>query len=492
MREQPTTVAVPRPSHWWTAAAIVTVVVLFRSAVFVFWERAHFDADQAITGLMAKHLAEGRAFPVFWYGQSYMLAVESWLAAPLFIIAGVSVTALKLPLLVVNIAIALLLWRAFAGEMGLQPTTAIVPALFFGLPAAGTAARFVEANGGNVEPLLYILLIWTFRRRPLICGLVFGLGFLHREFTLYGVLALLAIETLRGNIFSAAGARRWAARMAGAAAVWMIVQGVKQFSSGAGPGTSLADVYRPQDNISALASRICIDPHTAVSGFQKIVGDHWTVLFGTMPLRLRDFGITSNVSQGAPWSAALLLVVVLVAVGGIAWSRTWRTSEFAAFLVLTALFSVSGYVIGRCGAVDFYFMRYELLSIIGLAGLAAWFLRVQPAGVIRAAWLTLAAAWFLFTALPHVQLYAEYLRHPPGDVRRTLIAELDRRGIRYASSTYWISYAITFLTDERIIMKSEDFVRIREYERLVDSQPQPVWRVARQPCGEEIMPRIWL
>ncbi len=41
-------------------------------------------------------------------------------------------------------------------------------------------------------------------------------------------------------------------------------------------------------------------------------------------------------------------------------------------------------------------------------------------------------------------------------------------------------------------MKSEDFVRIREYERIVNSQPQPVWRVSRQPCGEEIMPRIWL
>ncbi len=124
----------------------LTAIVLFRSGVFVFSERAHFDSDQAITGLMAKHLAEGRAFPVFWYGQSYMLAVESWLAAPLFMIAGASVTALKLPLLFVNIAIALLLWRGFARDVGLRPMTAIVPTLFFALPAAGNRGTFCRSQ----------------------------------------------------------------------------------------------------------------------------------------------------------------------------------------------------------------------------------------------------------------------------------------------------------------------------------------------------------
>ena len=36
---------------------------------------------------MAKHISEGRAFPVFIYGDRYMLAVQAWLAAPLFAIA---------------------------------------------------------------------------------------------------------------------------------------------------------------------------------------------------------------------------------------------------------------------------------------------------------------------------------------------------------------------------------------------------------------------
>ena len=61
--------------------ATVALLTVARSAVFVFWEGAHFDANQAVIGLMAKHLAELRAFPLFMYGQSYQLAVESWLIA---------------------------------------------------------------------------------------------------------------------------------------------------------------------------------------------------------------------------------------------------------------------------------------------------------------------------------------------------------------------------------------------------------------------------
>src|SRR4029079_6760975 len=90
-------------------AAIVVLVVVARSAVFVFWPHAQFDSDQAVLGLMANHLSEGRAFPLFMYGQNYILGVEAWMAAPVFLAAGVSVATLKLPLLAVNLATALLL-----------------------------------------------------------------------------------------------------------------------------------------------------------------------------------------------------------------------------------------------------------------------------------------------------------------------------------------------------------------------------------------------
>jgi hypothetical protein len=179
-------------------ALLLIGIVLLRSAVFVLWEESHYDADQAVMGLMAKHLSEGRAFPVFLYGSNHILAVQAWLAAPVFLIAGVSVTALKLPILAINVAIALLLMGSLERFAGLRPAVAWIPVLFFALPAPITSARLLEASGGNVEPLLYALLMWMTRRRPVWCGLLFGIGFLQREFTIYALIALLAVEAIEG------------------------------------------------------------------------------------------------------------------------------------------------------------------------------------------------------------------------------------------------------------------------------------------------------
>ena len=40
-----------------------------------------FNADEAVNGLMAMHILQGKTVPIFMYGQSYMGAIEPWLAA---------------------------------------------------------------------------------------------------------------------------------------------------------------------------------------------------------------------------------------------------------------------------------------------------------------------------------------------------------------------------------------------------------------------------
>jgi len=113
------------------AMAAAVALVLARAAVFLFWEQASFDADQAIFGLMAKHIAEGRAFPMFIYGDQYMLGVQAWLAAPLFAVFGPSVAVLKLPVVLVNVATAVLLVWVLHRDGGLRPVTALICSLFY-------------------------------------------------------------------------------------------------------------------------------------------------------------------------------------------------------------------------------------------------------------------------------------------------------------------------------------------------------------------------
>src|SRR5688572_3274593 len=55
-----------------------TVLTLWRSLAPIIDQR--LNSDEALTGLMAKHLADGRAFPLFMYGLPYITGIEAWLA----------------------------------------------------------------------------------------------------------------------------------------------------------------------------------------------------------------------------------------------------------------------------------------------------------------------------------------------------------------------------------------------------------------------------
>ena len=482
----------------WLAIAAITAIVCYRSAVFVFWPQAHFDADSAITGLMATHISQGRAFPVFWYGQSYMLAVESYLAAPLFFVFGPSVAALKLPLLGINLAIAVLLLRVLERDAGLRPARAILPVLFFALPAPGTAARILEANGGNVEPFLYVVLIWMTRNRPAWCGLVLGFGFLQREFTLYGLFALIAIDLMRRQPSLRDRMLARTASVGVAAVVWMLAQWVKRFTAAAGPGTTLADVYKAQSNVFELASRICLDPAATWAGLPKLATEHWPVLFGTQRVALLDFGIDSTLMQGLDGSWVLLAGLFAAAAGWIVRrlliSRAWLTDyDVCAYFVLVALFSLVGYLGGRCGEVGFFWMRYDLLALLGGVGLSAWFLRADPPRLLTWGWGVTFGLWLAIAGVVHGRLWLEYLVAAPPGGKQQMIRQLEADGIRYVLSDYWIAYPITFLTNERIVAASTDLVRIPEYTRIVGEHRAEAVRISRNPCpgGREVIRRVW-
>ena len=492
-------------------AALLVVLTVARSAVFVFWAGAHFDSDQAVTGLMAKHLAELRAFPVFWYGQTYMLGVEAWLAAPLMAVFGASVTALKLPLLAMNVAIVLLLFRGLTGNAGLDQPRAAFATLFFVLAAPITTAHFLTANGGNVEPALYVLLLWFLRRRPIWFGLVLGVGFLNREFTIYGAAALVALDAAGRALFTREAARRYGLAFGTAAVVWIAFLVLRHFSSAAGPGTSTADLSTnlAANNLLQVAQRLCFDPRAIAAGVGRIFTVHWPELFGLEPQPLTDFGIESAVRQGLTGSAWLLVPVFGIPIVRLLIARSSRLpppppsrqslperfgeAGFCAYLVLVAVFSLMGYLIGRCGVIDFYTMRYELLSVVGAVGLAGWYLRTERSRVLAAVWSLCCAAVFAVSLTAHVRLIAEYATHPPVPLKQELIRALDARNIRYAYADFWTSYYVSFVTGERIIVASDDAVKVRTYNRLVDAHRAEAIRISRRPCqgGEPITPQFW-
>src|SRR5215468_12126639 len=80
-------------------ALFVGVLVLIAAARFtiLLTSQRHVHSDEAIIGLMGKHILEGRYFPFYMYGQPYNAgsAWEAYLAAIAFAFFGVSVISLK-------------------------------------------------------------------------------------------------------------------------------------------------------------------------------------------------------------------------------------------------------------------------------------------------------------------------------------------------------------------------------------------------------------
>ncbi len=104
---------------------IAALLVVARGVLFM-QPGARFDADQAVVGLMAKHISEGRAFPIYFYGQSYLLAVEAYLAAPVMWLLGPTEVALKIRVVVMNMLAAALVVGHAHSDLGVRPLLALL------------------------------------------------------------------------------------------------------------------------------------------------------------------------------------------------------------------------------------------------------------------------------------------------------------------------------------------------------------------------------
>lgn len=96
-------------------AFIVALLVVIGAARFaiLFASQTHVHSDEAIIGLMGKHIAEGRYFPFYMYGQPYNAGAsgEAYLAAIPFKLFGVGVIALKSVIVVLSLFCLLLFYR---------------------------------------------------------------------------------------------------------------------------------------------------------------------------------------------------------------------------------------------------------------------------------------------------------------------------------------------------------------------------------------------
>jgi 4-amino-4-deoxy-L-arabinose transferase-like glycosyltransferase len=162
------------------------------------------DADQAINGLMARHILLGE-FPIFFYGQEYCGSIEAYLVSTVFFLFGSSRFTLGLTVTLLSLFLVFFIYRLTALLLDLK--TALVAALLTAFPSYYLVFHSVLARSAYMEsPVLGTLLflsaariLYAQDRRPaqyLWLGLLSGLGlWTHFLFVFYltpvGLLLLL-------------------------------------------------------------------------------------------------------------------------------------------------------------------------------------------------------------------------------------------------------------------------------------------------------------
>ncbi|GHO50157.1 hypothetical protein [Ktedonospora formicarum] len=151
------------------------------------------DSDEATMGLMALHIWHKQDFPVFFYGQGYMGALEAYLGAALFSFFGPTLFALRLGLIL--LFALFLLGMYLLVSMLYTRNWALFTLFLLSLGSAPVLTRQLVAVGGIPEMLMFatgllVLTLWltrTYSRERLLRG------WRLLAYALWGLLAGLGI-----------------------------------------------------------------------------------------------------------------------------------------------------------------------------------------------------------------------------------------------------------------------------------------------------------
>jgi hypothetical protein len=485
------------------------------------------NSDEAVFGLAAMHIAQGRAAPIYMYGQHYMGAVESYLAAPLFAAFEPSWLLLRIPVLALYAVFVVLMHRMTRRLY--SPWFAVLVVGLLALGSERVVRDQVTAVGGRPEskPAVVALLLIAvalgerrLRRRTLALG-AFGLlaGLVVWDDWL--VLPYLAVA----GLVLLAGAGRDLVGRGGALAVAGFVLGVLPLildNLTAPPGQDSLTVFRQLNEAGAGQTT----PAAQVRG-AMLVG---------LPLAT---GLCP--ADGcAPWQAAwgvlyplLLLAAAVLALAGLRRGepptggpgrvdtrpphppgpsgvpqRAWRV-RYAAQLALVVAAGVTVLAYARspaAGLTPDESARYLTVLQISLPA-ALWPLwlasatarrRLTTATHHRAGWgLSGTAAAGVLVALTAAMLgaSAEQIAKVPGiraeeQRSRALAAAVRQAGIRHAYAEYWTCYRLVFHTGERLACAvTTDSLRpghdrYPPYQREVAGAARPAFIFAADGAGD--------
>lgn len=459
---------------WWLVLAVAVGLVV-RLAMLAS-PLGELDADEAVVGLMARHMLFNREFPVFYWGQQYLGSLEAFCAAGLFAVFGSSTVALKVVPLAYSLGFLVLSALVARRLFGIGP--AVITALYLALPPAMWAVWSIKARGGYAEVLFFgeallLVTLWVAERCEtraglLLWGLLAGLGFwTHPLMVVYLIPSALYLVLRRGP--------RWT--------VWEIGLALAGVLLGASPVL----VYNAANHFSTAAALLApadlpLDrPAQAYRFFRVGV----MVLVGlaqptTSAAMFDDDWLTRPASHW-PIAMAALLVLVLAVILQLPSVRraVWRARDDGGGPLLLLLLVATVPPVVALTRFGFFVSepRYALplYSAAPLLAAALWRLP-RPLAVMGAAALLALNGWSILST--NVDLWRPEQAVATNPANRALLAAyLESHDEHQTYTDYWIAYPMMFETNERVLayVIANGFNRYIPPADNVQRTPNAVW-----------------
>jgi len=442
---------------------------LLVAAVFRTWliliDGVSFESDEAVVGLMARHINQGKPIPTFFYGQAYMGSLDALLVAGGFRILGESVDTIRVTQMVLY-RLSLMTGYELSYSVTRNRRVASMTLLLLAVPTAVGALYTTASLGGYNELVLLgnlvLLLGWqvTVRERREIwrwtlLGLAAGLGWWSNGAI---ITAILTVGLIGLRYFSTRNLRGYALAATGffiGSAPWWVYNlhhdwAALEFLTGGFQTSRGAEAFTPGESVIALL----------VLGLPTLYG----LRFPWEP----GFGLSAGTAAGA-------VVYLILIVDGVAGSYVRLVSQnihlardttqeaagksmlsphrlvWLIFGVFATVFILSSFA----DATGRYLMPVWVPAAIGVAlGLerlwrAGWVIAALLLGVL----LTMQGGTVIRATQTGTGLtpqLVERLRTPAAD-DNDLLAFLNEEGYLHGYAGYWTSYRVMFRAHEAVI-----------------------------------------
>lgn len=213
----------------------------------------------------------------------------------------------------------------------------------------------------------------------MIFGLLFAFGFLHREFTLFAVIAIVLLEVWTGELFSRRRASHWLVVVLVFLGSRQAVTLLRHIASMFGPDVPPPRLEDGITNVDLVARSVCLSAGPMLGNLWWLIAHNVPTFFGVQSQPPGAL-ILSHQATGAPWAAWPAIVAMACALLVVA-SRAWRSlpplrAPADSRVLLPAMLCVAGFlslvgVATGCNIRNLFTIRYHLLLAFAPVGLTA-------------------------------------------------------------------------------------------------------------------------